>query len=103
MSYTTTRFAIRTVRDGAVKICGVRYHVDTQQGKYCGELNGKRYAFGRYWQVDKYLPLVFLWGSEREFLRVTAGFLTWADFEPDYVIGGQLPYVWWRARGVEII
>ncbi len=86
MSYTTDRFAIRTVKGGAVIIGGKvfrpREWYQERDGclrrsanrlyndvPYRGELDGMRLVFGRYrdHSEDGFAEFVQLWGSVRNF------------------------------------
>lgn len=64
-------FAIREVVAGRIEIDGVTY---APQREYDGSLDGRRFAFGRYWTGDEIarghpdgLAFVCLWGTEREY------------------------------------
>lgn len=61
---TSKHWAIRTIRDGKVRIGGVTFTPDGNHREYDGRLDGMRYAFGRYWRGDELAPLVCLWGTE---------------------------------------
>ncbi len=56
--------AVRTVRDGRVKIKGQWF---VPRDRYDGELDGQRFAFGLYWSGDRMQPFVSLWGPEQNY------------------------------------
>ena len=57
-------WAIRTIKDGKVRIGGVTFAPQPRDMPYDGRLDGMRYAFGRYWEGDSVRPFVCLWGTE---------------------------------------
>ncbi len=68
MSYTTKRFAIRTVINGSVTIGGKVFTPDKQWLEYDGRLDGMRLGFGRYDDCKGgFENFVSLWGTERAF------------------------------------
>lgn len=89
MSYTTKRFAIRTIRDGRVVICGKTYRANNEYLKYDGRLDGMRYAFGRYGDECKF---VSLWGTEANYLESDPS--KWTP-GPEEVVG-HLPWMVWH-------
>jgi len=89
-------FAIRTVKNGRVKIGGV-YYVPTNPD-YDDALEGLRYAFGRYWTGDKLYrnkdgkSIVCLWGTEHDYKTGED-----RDFSapPHCGVDGSYIYEWW--------
>lgn len=82
-------WAIRTVRNGKVKILGKWYKPDDE---YNGELEGQRFVFGLYWCGNERRPFIFLWGPEQNFRE--------RDHNK-YVknpchINGYIYWSWWR-------
>lgn len=84
-------FAVRTVKNGAVKINHRVYEVSEQHMKYDGRLDGLRFAFGLYKNDTRF---VLLWGTEQEFL---------SDDVPEprgpHIVNGALPWTWWNEKG----
>lgn len=66
------RFAIRTIKNGRVKINGTWFYPDTRYLQYDGRLDGKRYAFGLYWLNSKTImaDYVNLWGTEEAYKNI---------------------------------
>lgn len=61
-------FAVRTIRDGKVRIFGRDFAPEQRHRPYDGRLDGMRYAFGLYYGPgDERLPHVALWGSEEAY------------------------------------
>ena len=92
-----THFAIRTVKHGRVRIHGKVFVPDTHHLAYDGRLDGKQFAFARYWeekggiyQVGIYQPVISLWGTAEEYDR---GELSGCGPQ---VVDGTLPWLWWR-------
>jgi len=67
MSLTSKHWAVRTVRNNRVTICG-RVFVCPTKVDPGDRFEGLRMMFGRYPQVDGYLffPFVHCWGTEEE-------------------------------------
>lgn len=86
------RFAIRTIRDGRVKINGVWFAPSEQWQPYDGRLNGMRYAFGLYYRETWDPRFVCLWGSEENYHSDSAEF----EYGPELADGG-FPWYWWNA------
>lgn len=85
----TPRFAIRTIRNGRVKI-NHRWFSPRDQGlKYDSRLDGMRYEFGLYWTGDRMESYISLWGTEE--IHRTHNF----DLEQPEVVDGTLPWMWW--------
>jgi hypothetical protein len=82
------RFAIRTVRDGRVKVDGKVYRVNENHQKYRGELDGLRYAFGRY--ADPF-HFVCLWGTEAAYRDHEIDPLKGPHIQDD----GTIPWLFW--------
>jgi hypothetical protein len=84
------RFAIRTVKNGVVRINGVDFFPN-KRDPYNGELDGKRFAFSLYYNHEGWNPeFVHLWGSEKMYHDCEATF----DNEPN-VINGTFYWDWW--------
>jgi hypothetical protein len=81
------KFAIRTVRNGQVKINGNIYRPGETHMKYDGRLNGKRFAFGLY---DHKPDLISLWGTEEEY-RIPGSINN-----GEHIING-FPWLFWHA------
>ncbi len=125
MSYTSKRFAVRTIKDGRVTIGGVTFApkqehargLFTQQGEawvlngfvsksvpvpYTGQLDGQRWAFGRYDKPggEGFEPYVSLWGSAKAF-AFQGDVDTASDDEHDWpganCIDGVFHWEWWDA------
>ena len=62
------RFVIRTIKNGQVKIYGRVFKPSEQWLEYDGRLDGQRWAFGLYWNGDKMLDFVELWGTEEAYI-----------------------------------
>ena len=88
-------WAMRTVRQGRVKICGEYYYPDTRYLAYDGRLDGQRFLFGRYPVGETYLPYVCLWGSVALALAPddTTYDALWGT-GPE-VVEGTYPWEWW--------
>ena len=92
------KFAIRTVRDGSVKINRRTFFLDQNFRQYHGELDRQRFAFGIYpnGAFGARSQAVSLWGTEKEYREAChAEDDSWADPNPPYQFDGQLPWVWW--------
>ena len=65
MSLTTNRWAVRTVKNNRVTICGIVYicPIEVDPGD---RFEGKRMMFGRYPQGNRHLPFVEMWGTEKQ-------------------------------------
>lgn len=84
---TAGRFAIRTVKNGCVRVDGRDYRPDELHMAYDGRLDGQRFAFARY---EGRTDLLGLWGTEEEYRDPDAEF-------PDgpHVVDGTLPWMFW--------
>ena len=107
MSYTTGRFAVRTVKKGAVTIGGKTFRpAEWYQERdgclrhderpayndlpYRGELDGMRLAFGRYQGYEgEALGFVSLWGSSARFFGVED------DWPGPNCVDDVLRWDWW--------
>lgn len=88
------RWAIRTVRNGRVKIGGRYYRPQERYFAYDGRCEGHRFLFGRYpapWLPGGYEPHVCLWGTE-EACR-SGGDEGHAN--APHVVDGSLPWAFW--------
>lgn len=83
------KWSVRIIQSGRVKIGGYWYVPSGCHLAYDGRLDGKRFAFGRYWLGDYCQPVVSLWGTEEAFRKGEGDF---GDAEVD----GALPWVWWK-------
>jgi hypothetical protein len=90
-------FVIRTVKDDGIKLDQCRW-IPTPKVALNGRLDGKRYAFGRYYKFDstgeRPHTLLSLWGSEAYFRGETEG----EDAANNAMIedGIYLSWLWWR-------
>lgn len=109
MGYTTNRFAIRTVKDGAITIGGKTFRprewYQERDGclrqdarptyndlPYRGELDGKRLAFGRFPSYEaegEFTEYVWLWGSATRFFEHEE------DWPGPNCIDGVFRWDWW--------
>lgn len=80
-------FAIRTVKNGTVKINHNTYKVSEIHMKYDGSLDGLRFAFGLYKNDDTFVSLC---GTERAF-KTLEDTMTGA-----HIVDGKLPWMWWN-------
>lgn len=87
------RFAIRTIKDGRVKINNRYYAPPDAHMAYDGRLEGLRYAFGLYAHERGF---VCLWGTHALWKAGNS------DYEQEYakggphVINGREPWLFWR-------
>lgn len=89
---SNSNFAIRTIRDGSVKIANHTYRPRENHAAYDGRLDGQRWAFGRYRQrglPDS--PYVYLWGTEEYYKTRFDSRLE----RPEQMADGALPWLWW--------
>lgn len=92
-------FAIRTVRNGTVKIHGKIFRVVDPHREYKGELDGQRFAFGLY---KHYAPeqgeFVSLWGTQEYYRHSddpeSAESTTLWLSQPNF-INGKIHWLWW--------
>lgn len=89
-----TRFVIRTINSGKVKINNRWFKPSDQYKKYDGRLDGLRYAFGIYWVgetniliMDNFLSL---WGPEDQYNQEMP-----TDHSGPHVVDGNLPWNLW--------
>ena len=85
-----SKWVIRTIRNGRVKIAGNWYYPSEKFREYKGTLDGSRYVFVRY-PGENY---VYMWGSEKAYKdkSVKAG--------PE-LIDGVYNWMWWHQKGEE--
>lgn len=95
MSCTTKKFAVRTIKNGSIVICGTRYK---PREEYNGELDGLRFAFGRYESFSEqgHEPFVCILGTEQ--LCTMDG--TKEEIESVWInqphhINGEIHWYWW--------
>ena len=84
-------WAMRTVRQGRVKVLHHWYRPSEHDRAYDGRFDGKRYLFGLYWTGDIQEPFLALWGSER-YAKAKDPDGLGGD---DCVVDGYLPWYWW--------
>ena len=91
------RFAIRTVKNGTVKINGVIYFPSEQFMKYDGRLDNKRFAFGIYDEYDHKRRFVSLWGNESSYKCNHSETDSNCNCFKDTIecVNGSFPWVWW--------
>jgi hypothetical protein len=92
-------FAIRTVRNGQVKIGGKIYIPQRESSRDTAPLEGKRYAFGRYQRkrddgTRYFANFVCLWGSEAEF-HANPETVPADSFDESYCVNGYFIFDWW--------
>lgn len=92
-------FAVRTIRNGRVKIGKQWFYPDPKWLEYDGRLDGMRFAFGRYWRMGmcnswRTEPYVFLWGPEENYRERDT--TKWID-DPQ-IVDGTMPWTWWRTK-----
>ena len=94
------RFAIRTIRNGRVKIFHRWFEPQEKWEEYDGRLEGLRYAFGLYYNphypyvnpTESMEPYVYLWGSEEQYHDPEL-----LDFRgPEITKDGGLPWIFWN-------
>jgi len=95
-----SKWAVRTIRNGRVRIGGVVYVPNESHMKYGGQLDGTRWAFARYWHGDHWATFVNMWGSEKAY-RFDGDPDTSSDEAQDWpganCIGGFFRWDWWDA------
>lgn len=105
------RFALRTIRNGAVRINGVVFRPDGCHRAYDGRLDGQRWLFGLYWGPPNYQKydsdgwchaFVSLWGTEAAAQAVTEAEMSAAWPGPN-CIDGEFAWEWWMAEGEETL
>jgi hypothetical protein len=80
-------FAIRTVRNGMVKINGKYFKPERD----CTPLEGQRFAFALYWTGKVQSPFVALWGTLEEYHTSDIE----KDFQQPYCVDGVYVWMWW--------
>jgi len=98
-----TNFAVRTVRQGAVRIGKRLFKVSEQHMKYDGRLEGLRFVFGRYPKIGspgEYALFVCLWGTEHYGKHLNKETCEECKSGDASVIDGSLPWLWWRSANV---
>lgn len=87
------RFAIRTVKGGAVRIGGRDYRPHCEPGEaYDGRFEGHRLAFGLYPRQPDFHS-VSLWGTERDYYDNDM-----PDFgKPPVCVDHVFEFEWWDA------
>jgi hypothetical protein len=99
------RFALRTIRNGAVTIRGVVFRPDEHHLAYDGRLDNQRFAFGLYWGPENFnnygadgwnRVVVCLWGSEAAY-RATSDEEHAALWPGPNCIDGVFAWEWWHA------
>jgi hypothetical protein len=99
-------WAIRTIKDGRVRIRGVVFRPDEHHRPYDHRLDGQRWLFGLYWgpkNYDRYdaqgwnRSMVFLWGSEAAAKAQTEDeqALHWPGAN---CIDGAFNWEWWHSE-----
>lgn len=95
---TRRRFALRTVKDGAVVIDGTTFKPSEAHKDYDGRLDGLRMAFGRYWTpYGQPEPFVCL-GTEAAYKGINHP--GWPDCHSEckaepHCIDGYYVWQWW--------
>lgn len=84
-------WAVRRVRKGGLVKIGCKwYHPEEQFLKYDGRLDGLEYAFGRYFQCDKYLPFIACWGTAAAFKGLGE------VMKGPEIVDGTIPWYFWN-------
>jgi len=88
--------AIRTVRNGSVRIACHIYRPNELHRKYNHELEGLRLAFGLYWIGKEFQPdFVSLWGTEAMYRGISSkNFGILYRSQPN-LIDGRFYWEWW--------
>jgi hypothetical protein len=94
-----SRFALRTIRNGRVRIDGREYAVSEKHELYDGRLDGRRYLFAKYAATRR---AVALWGTEAAYLATRRNAPQEAqeayergECDGPEVVDGRLPWMWW--------
>lgn len=92
-----SKFALRKIRNGRVKIGG-RWFVPSERfKKYDGSLDGLVFAFGRYPKFNgsaEYEDFIELWGPEQNYHEPDTD--KW-EKDPQVQSDGTMPWASWRA------
>ena len=91
-----TKWVIRTVRHGKVRVGGQEFVPYERHLAYDGRLDGLRFAFARYRDYSTpngYLSHIYLWGTEAAFKSPDPAVQGWG---PELVDGG-FPWASWIA------
>lgn len=98
MSWSKIRkWAVRTIKNGEVRISGVTYRPEAIHMPYDGRLDGLRMAFGRYWVGQHEMTLrnglrfVSLWGTDLAFRSPDPD----TDWPGPNCVDGVFPWDWW--------
>jgi hypothetical protein len=101
---SSRHFAIRTIRDGTVKIGGLTFR---PRDDYGGELDGQRWAFGLYpdYTNKDGEQIAYLWGTEQMY-RCVGGQcpkhpdpeVEQCDWPAPNLIDGYFHWDWWAAK-----
>ena len=90
-----TRWVVRTIKDGRVRIDGKIYAPSERHKKYDGRLDGMRYVFARYMtnygEGPEYEPFVYMWGTEESYRDPSC------PRGPEVMEDGSMPWAWWYA------
>ena len=89
------RFALRTIRNGRVKLFGREYAPSERHMKYDGRLDGLRFAFGLYYVGMERELHASLWGTERAFKAADED----TDWPGPHCVDGSFPWDWWYPVG----
>mgnify|MGYP001591070236 CR=1 FL=1 len=89
--------AVRTVRNGTVRIKGRRFSPETHHEPYDGRLDNLRFAFALYrdYETGGWKPLAALWGTEAAYRGQEP------QMQGPEVVDGSLPWYFWHAEQVD--
>jgi len=88
------RFAIRTIRNGRIKLDGKEWEPEAQFMLYDGRLDDQRFAFGRYFEGvitnTPQMPILELWGTEEFYYNDRV------DWPGPECVDGSFPWGFWH-------
>jgi len=88
------RFAIRTVKDGSIKVFGMTLVPIDARNQYDGRFEGHRLAFAMYYIGKERQPFVSLWGTERDYRCHSEDMPDWG--KPPVCMNGVFEFAWWE-------
>jgi len=91
------RWAVRTIRDGRVKLFGVTFEPSDMHMKYDGRLDGKRYLFKQYSPSFSHRLMASMWGSEERYRTALSGDENWHLLDRPEVVDEKHPWSTWFA------
>lgn len=96
---TRRNWAVRTVRNGQVRIFGRDFAPSNEHRVYKGELEGIRFMFGLYYVYEHMLDFVYLWGTEESSKRLREDPDLWEKEEPcgpEVMEDNSIPWAFWH-------